>query len=429
MTYIEAVDYILQQLPMFTRIGGAAYKADLSRTIYLCEKLGNPHLAFRSIHIAGTNGKGSIASFLASIFMESGAKTALFTSPHLRDFRERITINGELIPQDFVTKFIQENKSSFEIIEPSFFEMSFALAAKWFSEQKVDIAIIETGMGGRLDSTNVVMPELSIITNIGLDHQQFLGSTLAQIAREKAGIIKPNIPVVIGEHQPETDSVFIEKAFEANASIYWADEMINIENFSYDFENDVLELRMKTSSGNVFDLNSPLAAEYETKNIKTVIAAIEVLKHLGYSLTDSMIIDGIRNVIHHTGLKGRWQILSKNPLTVADISHNEPGIGELMKQVGKMRYDHLHFVLGMVSDKDSHAILKLLPKEATYYFCRPNIPRGKDAYQLAAEANEFGLHGNVYSSVEEAFSAASASASSSDMILVSGSAFVVAEIV
>ena len=429
MTYTEAVNYIFQHLPMFTKIGGVAYKADLSRTLYLCEKLGNPHLNFRSIHIAGTNGKGSVASFLSSIFMESGSKTALFTSPHLRDFRERITINGILIPGDYVAEFIEENRPNFETIQPSFFEMSFALAVKWFSDQKVDVAIIETGMGGRLDSTNVILPEISIITNIGLDHQQFLGSTLAEIAAEKAGISKPNIPVVIGEHNQQTDRVFIEKAIQTHSLLFWAEDLSSVEDSFYDVENNYLNLSLMILSGKLIQLQSPLPAEYEIKNIRTVMAAAEVLNQSGYSLSDEILANGIKNVLKNTGLKGRWQILSKNPLIVADISHNEPGIKELMKQLNKLKYNHLHFVLGMVSDKDSFSILQLFPKEATYYFCQPNIPRGKDVEQLADEAHEFGLQGKIFHSVEEAFRTACASALADDMVLISGSAFVVAEII
>lgn len=428
MNYNEAVEYIFSHLPMFTRIGGAAYKADLSRTLALCEAAGNPHKFFKSIHVGGTNGKGSVSSFLASVFMEHGFKTGIFTSPHLRDFRERIKVNGEMISQDFVAEYITRFRPVFDSISPSFFEMSFALAAEYFKVRQVEIAIIEVGMGGRLDSTNVISPEISVITNIGNDHKQFLGDTLPKIAFEKAGILKPGIPVVIGEHQTETDFVFLEQSRQKGAPLSFAEDLYTITDVN---DNGFfLELTCQNIiRGRLVKVKSPLRGIYQQKNIITALAALEVLTGRGYAFDEQKVMAGFQRVVENTGLAGRWHILGKDPLVVADIAHNEPGIKILMEQVKNQHFQRLHFVLGMVADKDSAHVLPLLPPDAVYYFCRPNIPRGKDAFLLAEEGAQFGLRGEVFDSVEDAFRSAQMKATPNDMILISGSAFVVAEVI
>lgn len=431
MTYKQTLEYFYSQLPMFHRIGAAAYKANLDNTIAICKMLRNPERNFRSIHVAGTNGKGSTSHMLASILMESGQKTGLFTSPHLKDFRERVTVNGRKIPKKEVVKFAEKYTKDFSMIKPSFFEMTFGLAAWWFAKEKVDIAIIETGMGGRLDSTNVIIPELSIITNIGFDHMQFLGNTLEAIAAEKAGIIKEHIPFVIGESQPETLPIFKDFAHKMNSKLYLADE-----NYSSDkiyltrhrvplLKSDVI----KRGELSIKNLTSPLAAEYQLKNIITVIQSVDVLRQLNFEIDNNELKAGIRNVIKNTGLKGRWQTLSTKPLTIADIGHNADGIREVVKQLKTIHYDNLHFVLGVVNDKDVETMLKLLPQDACYYFSKADIPRGLDAEILAKQARSLGLNGNSYPSVKLAFEAARVAAAANDLVFIGGSAFVVAEVV
>lgn len=431
MDYQNTLDYFYAQLPMFHRIGAAAYKANLDNTIALCRLLGHPERNFRSIHVAGTNGKGSTSHMLASVLMETGLKTALFTSPHLKDFRERISINGKKIPKSTVSRFIAQHKDAFDAIGPSFFEITFALAAWWFSEEKVDIAIMEAGMGGRLDSTNVIMPELSIITNIGFDHTQFLGDTLEAIAGEKAGIIKQGIPVIIGETQPETLPVFREFALRANAPLFQADQNFRISSRTYSHHRiPLMQVSiLRKESPDPISLISPLAALYQLKNILTVIQAVEVLRQMHFSISDNELRDGIRHVISNTQLMGRWQVLSPKPLTIADIAHNADGIRALAEQLQLVQYDHLHFIIGVVNDKDVTAMLLMLPKDATYYFCKADIPRGLEASWLAGLASSLGLKGTIYSSVKQALEAAQETAVENDLIIVSGSAFVVAEVV
>lgn len=431
MDYQQTLDYFYAQLPMFHRIGAAAYKANLDNTIAICRLLEHPERNFRSIHIAGTNGKGSTSHMLSSVLMETGLKTALFTSPHLKDFRERITINGKKIPRSTVSRFITQHKDAFDVIAPSFFEITFGLAAWWFSEEKVDIAIMETGMGGRLDSTNVIIPELSIITNIGFDHTQFLGNTLEAIAGEKAGIIKQGIPVIIGETQPETLPVFNEFALKANSSLFQADQNFSISSIAYSHNRIPLmqvNIRQKENPDSI-RLISPLAATYQLKNILTVMQAVEVLRQMHFSISDNELRNGIRHVIRNTRLMGRWQVLSSNPLTFADIAHNAAGIRALVEQLQIMQYNHLHFVIGVVNDKDVTSMLLLLPKDATYYFCKADIPRGLDASWLAEQARSIGLQGTSHPSVKKALEAAQAAAVEKDLIVVGGSAFVVAEVV
>ena len=428
MNYNETLNWMFNKLPMYQRIGAAAYKADLNTTIEILNHLGNPQHNFKSIHIAGTNGKGSVSHSLASVFQEAGYKTALYTSPHLRDFRERIRINGEMISEDKVVSFIDENKQKLEELELSFFEMTVAMAFDYFSKEKVDIAIVEVGMGGRLDSTNVIRPELSLITNISLDHVKFLGENEALIAVEKAGIIKPETPIVIGETQERSKDVFIEKAKEQNAPIYFADQIIvcrkneteSIEYQDFDiYKNNALYLK---------NLQYPLLGNYQKKNLATIICALDIVRDK-FNVKDEHILNGLAKVITNTGLMGRWQIINKKPLAIADTGHNVAGINEVVKQLSETKFDKLHFVLSVVNDKDIEGILRLLPDYAEYYFCKADIPRGLDANILAEKAIAVGLRGKVYSSVRQAYETACRDAKDGDLVFVGGSNFTVAEVV
>jgi dihydrofolate synthase/folylpolyglutamate synthase len=424
MNYSETLDYLFHSLPMFHRVGAAAYKANLDNTYQLMKLTNHPYQKFKSIHIAGTNGKGSVSHFLASVFQEMGLKTGLYTSPHLKDFRERIRINGEMIPETVVVDFVSKFKSDFDLIQPSFFEMTVAMAYEYFANEKVDVAIIETGLGGRLDSTNVITPLLSIITNIGLDHTQLLGDTLDKIAFEKAGIIKNRVPVVIGESNPITDIVFKQKALLENAPISFAD---------YDYVPQILPqddpFQLSVSIDNVV-LNSPLAGSYQAKNLATLYAAIAMInRYYRYSIPSQIIQKGVANVIANTHFFGRWQKLNDKPLAIADTGHNPHGLKYVLEQLSKLSFRNLHFVLGMVNDKDIHTVLTMLPKNATYYFCKANIPRGMDAELLRTEALEFGLCGATYPSVSEAYASALKQASDEDVVFVGGSTFTVAEVV
>lgn len=428
MNYNETLDWMFNKLPMYQRIGAAAYKANLDTTIEILNHLGNPQHNFKSIHIAGTNGKGSVSHSLASVFQEAGYKTALYTSPHLRDFRERIRINGEMISEDKVVSFIKENKTKLEELELSFFEMTVAMAFDYFSKEKVDIAIIEVGMGGRLDSTNVIRPELSLITNISLDHVKLLGDDESKIAVEKAGIIKTETPVVIGETQERSKNVFIEKAKERNSPIYFADKIIecrknttdNIEYQDFDiYKEENLYLK---------NLKYPLLGNYQKKNLATIICALDILRNK-FNIEDKHIYEGLSKVVTNTGLMGRWQVINKKPLAIADTGHNVAGINEVVKQLSETKFDKLHFVLSVVNDKDIEGILKLLPDYADYYFCKADIPRGLDAEILADKARAVGLKGDVYVSVRQAYEAACNNAKDGDLVFVGGSNFTVAEVV
>ena len=431
MTYAKTLAYLYSQLPMFHRIGAAAYKADLNNTIALCGKLGNPQRNFRSIHIAGTNGKGSTSHFLASVLQEAGYKTGLFTSPHLKDFRERIKINGHMISKREVTSFVEMHLDAFKEIQPSFFEWTFALAAWYFDKEKVDVAVIETGMGGRLDSTNVVKPILSVITNIGLDHTQFLGSTLAEIAAEKAGIIKSGVPVVIGETHPETESVFKGFAQKLTTEITFADQQVLLRNMHFTKHRPpLLSAEFKSlSSDQSYRLSSPLSGKYQLKNLVTVINALEIVQTCGIKIQKADIISGIRKTVKNTGLMGRWQTIGRNPLTIADIGHNPDGIREVLEQIAITPHRKLHFVIGVVNDKDVATMLSKLPKDALYYYCKADIPRGLDAEELAKSGNRIQLKGKAYASVKKALAAAQQNADPEDLVIVGGSAFVVAEVV
>lgn len=404
MDYQSTLNYLFSQLPMFQRVGASAYKADLNNTIELCRLLNNPQNNFKSIHIAGTNGKGSTSHMLASILQEAGYKVGLYTSPHLKDFRERIKINGVMISEQNVTDFVAKHQSAFEKINLSFFEWTVGLAFDFFSKQQVDIAVVETGLGGRLDSTNIITPLVSVITNIGKDHTQFLGETLELIAVEKAGIIKNSVPVVIGETQQETQQIFIDKAKQCNTKIYFADKLID----------------------SVPD--SDLKGIYQEKNKKTVLVAIQQLIDCGFTISENNIKRGLLNVVKNTGLLGRWQILSESPLTICDTGHNESGIKEVLKQIELTLHKNLHFVFGAVNDKEIDSILSMLPKNATYYFCQAKIPRALDVNILYEKAKQFDLVGAKFSSVEYAVKKAVEDASKNDLVFIGGSTFVVAEV-
>jgi dihydrofolate synthase / folylpolyglutamate synthase len=404
MTYQETINWMFAQLPMYQLQGASAYKADLNNTVLLSNHLQHPEQKFQSVHIAGTNGKGSTSSMIASVLQETGYKVGLYTSPHLKDFRERIKINGEMISEDFVVDFIEVNKSFFESNSLSFFEMTVGLAFDYFAKEQVDVAIIEVGMGGRLDSTNIITPLVSVITNIGFDHTQFLGTTLTSIASEKAGIIKPNNPVVIGEYTPETKEVFLAKASECNSEIYFASDLISKE---YD---------------------SALLGDYQFHNKKTVVQTIEVLRN-HFTISESDLKNGLLNVVKNTGLLGRWQQINANPKTICDTAHNSHGLKIVLNQIQKEKFEQLHFVLGVVNDKDLEDILPLFPKNAKYYFCKPNVPRGLAAATLKEKSAEYNLIGQVFDSVSEAYEKALKKANPNDFIYIGGSTFVVAEIV
>jgi dihydrofolate synthase/folylpolyglutamate synthase len=431
MTYKETLGYLYAQLPMYQLIGAVAYKADLNNTVAICKLLENPENSFPSVHIAGTNGKGSTSHMLASILQEKGLKTGLFTSPHLLDFRERIRINGKMIPEEKVINFVEKHKPDFEKIQPSFFEMTVALAFDYFREEKVDIAVIEVGLGGRLDSTNIITPLLSVITNISFDHKQLLGETLERIAKEKAGIIKHGVPVVIGETQKEIRHVFVEKAREEESEILFADTefMAGKDDGSEAGGRKMMVDIFRENTLYLSRLESPLGGNYQKKNMVTVCAACKILaKRLG-GISPDDIRKGILRVIENTGFAGRWQILSGTPLTICDTAHNEAGVREVMEQVRKMPYQHLHIVFGLMNDKEIGNILRMLPKDAKYYFCKADIPRGLDADELMRGALEYGLCGGAYNSVKEALNAAQHDAGANDLVLICGSTFVVAEVI
>ncbi|HRX31495.1 MAG TPA: folylpolyglutamate synthase/dihydrofolate synthase family protein [Tenuifilaceae bacterium] len=427
MNYQETIEYLYSSLPIFQRVGKAAYKADLGNTLALDEHFNHPHRKFKSIHIAGTNGKGSTSHMTAAILQKAGYKVGLYTSPHLRDFRERIRINGEMIPKDEVTEFVNLNKDFFDKLKPSFFEMTVALAFNYFAKENIDIAVVEVGLGGRLDSTNIINPMISIITNIGLDHTDLLGDTLEKIAVEKAGIIKPNVPVIIGSTQPETTNVFKNKAKENNASITFADQVVTVKNYIPISDNlQRFEMEYK---GNNLNIETDLLGHYQRFNIPPVLVCVDLLKEMGMNIPDSSIYEGLKTVKSTTGLMGRWQILGKNPTIVCDTGHNTDGIKLVTEQIQKATFKNLHMVIGMVADKNIDGILALLPKNAIYYFTQAKIPRALNSLKLKEKAETFDLKGKAYSSVSDAFAAAKKAASNSDLIFVGGSTFIVAEVV
>lgn len=405
MTYKETAEWMFEKLPMYQQQGKSAFRKDLTNTVLLAKHLGNPEDDLKFIHIAGTNGKGSTAHTLTSILIEAGYKVGLFTSPHLKDFRERIKINGQEISEEYVVDFIAKNKDFFEKNNLSFFEMTTGLALEHFKAEKVDIVIMETGMGGRLDSTNIITPIVSVITNIGLDHVQFLGDTLEKIAGEKAGIIKQNIPVVIGEYTVETKKVFKGTAEQKNAPIY----------FASDLQQTALE--------------SDLKGAYQKANMMTVKQTVDAINQAGeFKISDDACRLGMLSVVKNTGLLGRWQVLQQNPMVICDTAHNKHGLNIVLQQLKESTYDNLHIVLGLVNDKDLQEILSLFPTKSNYYFCSPNISRGLDVSILAEKAAEFSLFGNSFSSVSDAYKAAASQALPTDLIYVGGSTFVVAEI-
>ena len=439
MNYTETLAYLYDQLPMFTRVGTSAFKKDLTNTLALCEVLDNPQHKFKTVHIGGTNGKGSTSHMLAALLQMAGYKTGLYTSPHLRDFRERIRINGEMISEQQVIDFVDQHKADFERIEPSFFEMTVALAFDTFAKARVDIAIIEVVLGGRLDSTNVITPLLSVITNIGWDHMNLLGDTLSEIAGEKAGIIKPRIPVIIGEYQPEVAEVFRKKAASVQAPLAFASEQWSVEpkgkKQTSTGKTELLTIEVRpakqgqTIDGNPLNLQLDLTGTYQLKNVKAVLSAVEELRRQGFTITNDHIHTALRQVQSLTGLQGRWQVIGEHPLTICDTGHNPEGIAEVIKNINATPHRHLHMVIGMVNDKDTGKVLSLLPQQATYYFCKPDIPRGLAAAALRQQAAIYSLQGSTYVSVAEALAAAQHRAGEGDLVFVGGSTFVVAEVV
>jgi dihydrofolate synthase/folylpolyglutamate synthase len=425
MNYEETLLYMYQRLPMFTRVGAAAIKKGLGNTEFLCASLDHPEHKFPSVHIAGTNGKGSVSHMLASVLQHAGYKTGLYTSPHLKDFRERIRVNGIPIDQQTVIDFIDQHEPLIEKIEPSFFELTVAMAFDVFAKENVDIAVIETGLGGRLDSTNVITPLLSVITNIGFDHMQFLGNTLPEIAFEKAGIIKQNIPVVIGQIHPETKSVFEQKAKECNSELYLAEQNFSVQS---SYRDNYYTLEVKDKENKVHHYQLDLQGVYQKKNLITMLQAIHVLQKQGWDIKEENIIEGLKSVQKNTGLAGRWQTIQKNPTVILDVAHNTDGISQMMSQLKETSYHHLHIIIGMVSDKDVSSVLALLPNDASYYFTKAQIPRAMNETQLQELAKTFGLTGAHYPNVNEALSVALQNARKEDLILVCGSVFVVGEV-
>jgi dihydrofolate synthase/folylpolyglutamate synthase len=427
MTYEQTIHYLYNKLPLYSNIGIKAYKADLNNTIALCGHLGNPQNKIKTVHIAGTNGKGSTSHMLASVFQQSGYKTGLYTSPHLKDFRERIKIDGEMISQKFVIDFVKKIKTLSEEINPSFFELTFVMAIEYFVQQEVDMAIIETGLGGRLDSTNVITPETSVITNIGFDHMDILGDTIEKIAVEKAGIIKQNIPVVIGEITTSTKNIFEQIAKEKKASIFFAEDEFKIISITSDNETLQIEL-LHNSNEQTKKYTLDLIGLYQAKNLKTALTTIDILKDK-YYLEERNISYALSHVKDLTGLHGRWEIIHKNPLIVLDVAHNVDGIQQLINQINRSSYKNLHLVFGMVKDKEIEKVLELLPKQAMYYFTKAQIARALPENELLEKAKKYNLNGDSFVEVNQALKAAMDKASKEDMIIVCGSVFVVGEVV
>jgi dihydrofolate synthase / folylpolyglutamate synthase len=424
--YQDTLDYLYERLPMFSRIGKAALKPDLTNTIKLCAALGDPQNKFKSVHIAGTNGKGSTSHALAAVFQQAGYKTGLYTSPHLVDFRERILINGIPVSKDWVVSFVAQHKAVIEEVQPSFFEITVAMAFQAFAEAQVDIAIIETGLGGRLDSTNVITPLLSIITNISYDHKDLLGNTLAEIAAEKAGIIKPNVPVVVGEQHAETERVFFEHSVHKHSNIYYAQSlwgMVRVkQDAKYQYYKAVNNARMQ-----MYDLHTDLLGNYQQHNIKTVLTAAEILANHGFNLTTENTIAALANVKGTTSLHGRWEYLSEDPTIICDVAHNPAGLAEVLEQWDKVPANNKHIVIGFVKDKDISEALSLFPKDSFYYFCNAQIERALPAAELKALAETYGLNGDAYGTVSDAINAANAHMGKADALLITGSFFIVGE--
>jgi dihydrofolate synthase/folylpolyglutamate synthase len=429
MTYKQTLDFLFSQLPAYHRIGKAAYRNNLENTIQLDNYFKNPHLKYPSVHVAGTNGKGSVSHMIASVLQEAGYKTGLYTSPHLKDFRERIKVNGEMIGEGDVVSFVAVNQEIIENVKPSFFEMTVAMAFNYFAERHVDVAVTEVGLGGRLDSTNIITPVLSVITNIGHDHMDLLGDTLEKIAVEKAGIIKKNIPVIISETHPETESIFIDKAKTCDSSILFADKIFSCNlklNEKPDGERDYLMTELLTNhqlEGSTF-----LGGDYQSKNLQAVFTSFKMLQGI-FDFSSENIINGIRKVIPNTGLHGRWQIISSAPLTICDTGHNKEGLEYVLTQLNRIPKTALHIILGFVNDKDLGSVLPLFPTTATYYFTKASVPRALNEVTLQAEAEKYGLAGKCFSDVKTALFQARENAEVSDLIFIGGSTFVVAEVV
>jgi dihydrofolate synthase/folylpolyglutamate synthase len=427
MTYKETLDFLFRSLPMFSRVGESAFKKDLTNTIRLCEFIGNPQKKFKTIHVAGTNGKGSTSHMLAAILQTAGYKTGLYTSPHLKDFRERIKVNGEVCSESFVIDFTDRIQPLIHEIQPSFFEITVAMAFEYFSIQQVDIAIIEVGLGGRLDSTNIIIPELSIITNIGWDHMNLLGNSLELIAFEKAGIIKESIPVIIGEYTSITRPIFEKKATELHANIHWANEERWVSDFkitAHNIEINVVEIR--TDERTSYHLDLP--GIYQTKNLLTVLSAIELLNQKNWNISHIHIHKALSHSKKINGLHGRWEVLQENPLLVLDVAHNEDGIKQIVRQIELVGAQEVHIVIGMVKDKEIEHVLDLLPKKAHYYFTKAPIPRALDEKILMQEANKKNLFGKCFPLINEALQSALRHAKENDLVLVCGSVFVVGEV-
>jgi len=430
MTYSETLDFLYAQLPMYHRIGAAAFKKDLTNTLALCEHLGNPHLKFKSIHVGGTNGKGSVSHILAAVCQAAGLKTGLYTSPHYKDFRERIKVDGEYIPRHQVVDFVEKNRAVIEKIQPSFFELCVALAFDHFARERVDVAIVEVGLGGRLDSTNIITPLLSVITNISYDHQNMLGDTLPEIAFEKAGIIKPDVPVVIGETHPESAPVFLKKAAETGSEIVFADQHFEVAEKRTEYWQSTFYDVFKDKKLFLENLEVDAAGPYQSKNLATAIQAIEVVSRQLPMLDLKALQEGLKNLRSLTRFMGRWQIISENPTILCDSAHNEAGLRLAFEKIASLLTPHssLHIVTGFVNDKDVYKVLGLFPKNARYYFAKANIPRGLESPVLKEKAATHGLEGRAYSSVKNALKAAKRAAVPEDLIVVIGSIFVVAEV-
>lgn len=427
MNYSQTLDYLFSRLPMYQRVGAAAYKADLNNTIKICQALGNPQNKLKCIHVAGTNGKGSTSHMIAAVLQKAGYKVGLYTSPHLVDFRERVKINGKLITKEYVVDFVEKHKDTFEKIEPSFFEWTVGLAFDYFANMEVDVAVIEVGLGGRLDSTNVINPIVSVITNIGFDHMNLLGDTLQKIGAEKAGIIKARTPVVISQYQVEVVSVFNEKAKELKAPIQFASKEYKL--IEHKKENDFLSVNLldrKANENKNYKLD--LTGTYQIKNLIGVVAALKIITENGFVISEDDIQKGLSHVVKLTGLLGRWQTLSEKPLIICDTGHNQDGIKEVLQNLNTYTYRNLHFVIGVVNDKDVSSILALLPKEAIYYFTKASVPRALAAEELQTAAAKHNLNGAVFPTVNEAVSAAKKKAKANDLIFVGGSTFVVADV-
>ena len=428
MNYQETIDYLYHTLPMFSRIGAAAYKKDLTNTIALCEILDNPHKKFKSIHVAGTNGKGSTSHMLAAVLQTAGYKTGLYTSPHLKDFRERIKVNGTMCEEQFIVEFVEKIKPHIETIQPSFFEITVAMAFEYFAQQQVDVAVIEVGLGGRLDSTNIITPEISIITNIGWDHMNMLGNSLAEIAYEKAGIIKNNVPVVAGESLPETKPVFEKMASEKNAALIFAHEKRYVSEWNYEhYKLAVTVVQKHNNEHSVYHLDLP--GIYQTKNLLTVLEALQQLQHNGWSISHEQIKEGLSKTKKITGLQGRWELIHEHPAVILDVGHNVDGIKQIVEQLELTTYAQLYIITGMVKDKEVEKVLSLLPKHAMYYFTRSQIPRALPESELAEKALAVGLKGKTFPDVNTAIKEALTHAHKDDLILVCGSVFLVGEVI